>query len=826
MFKSNRFLAIIILFLLVVVIGSCGGGGKGSGTGGSEVTGAGDSSSSGGTTDITDKVAISGTVSPPPGTSSDSLIIVSLDDTSIVDVTGSFSTEVYKEGVAVVAAMSGSKEFGLMNVVATSTTETPSAKGTYEQIKMVAAYKTDSISLIELSPKTTAVSMVFVTPYFSTNDPEKATSLISIIEHDPKVLALGDVIESVFNESDPMENPILQAALGEAIASVLDTIQASVQSTSKASSTPALYSSKVIQLPKRSPEFSSNLTKVVATPYSIDTYYIRLNISESSESYSIDVDSIQANAVDWIGEIGKLDAYQFISLSDLEDKATNRFNTYDRASTVGRDRASAKGFLRWIDIIGTSIDTAFSYFSSDGVNVSSNTDGVYIVRSFSGGGWGADFEERDFLSQVPNGDLDDKTALALNVVSAALDGASAVVDLKGLVDTPCLVSVISTTVDSVAGEALIFTSVEDLIVFVPNVSYDITLGLIGCVSKTATKNFLKFIGKITLKSAKEVAKWVSQYKWVEMAATTGKIIERGTKLYTYATPLESVFVVVGSPFLSDVAFPSTPTVFTATAVSSNQVNLSWDASTDDISVTGYNVYRDGVFLKSVTGTSTFDTGLSADIEYCYAVSAYDVAGNESGQSIETCATTQSFEIILQPGPGEGKDIWTTSVYSYAPGGGGPGGGLDNERLEMGGWGDSYYILIEFDLTALPPVALSARIELFVWQSKGYGNTGVYLDRITEFWDWRIQGTGSDLERLWWADRPSATQWVSSSLSAPTVGQWYSIDITDLYNAWQDGTYPNYGVQLRPVSNNNRWNEFYSSDYINNPSLRPKLVVIP
>jgi hypothetical protein len=71
------------------------------------------------------------------------------------------------------------------------------------------------------------------------------------------------------------------------------------------------------------------------------------------------------------------------------------------------------------------------------------------------------------------------------------------------------------------------------------------------------------------------------------------------------------------------------------------------------------------------------------------------------------------EVVLQPGPGEGKDIWTTSAYSYTPGGGGPGGGRDNEWLEMGGWGDSYHILIEFDLTNSPPIALSARVELFV-----------------------------------------------------------------------------------------------------------------
>lgn len=179
------------------------------------------------------------------------------------------------------------------------------------------------------------------------------------------------------------------------------------------------------------------------------------------------------------------------------------------------------------------------------------------------------------------------------------------------------------------------------------------------------------------------------------------------------------------------------------------------------------------------------------------------------------------QVVLQPGPGIGKDIWTTNIYSYATGGGGPGGGLDNEWLRVGGWGDKYYSLIEFDLTYMPKAAQSAKLELF---SPRRGTTRIHLDRIAQFWDWKTQGTGSDRERLWWADRPAATQWMSSSLPAPTAGQWYHIDITDLYNAWQNSTYPNYGVQLRPVSNNNQWSEFYSSDYLADPSLRPKLVL--
>lgn len=184
------------------------------------------------------------------------------------------------------------------------------------------------------------------------------------------------------------------------------------------------------------------------------------------------------------------------------------------------------------------------------------------------------------------------------------------------------------------------------------------------------------------------------------------------------------------------------------------------------------------------------------------------------------------ESILQPGPADGKDVWTTSVYCYCPGGGGPGGGLNNEALVVGGWGDEYRSLIEFDLTCLPFEASSAVLHLFCYRNRGTATTPLYLDRITEFWDWRTMGTGADHDRLWWADRPDFVQAIVGQLPAPTVGAWYTIDITDLYNDWRFEAFPNYGLQLRPVSTGNQWAEFYGSDFTDDPTKRPKLVITP
>jgi chitodextrinase len=93
---------------------------------------------------------------------------------------------------------------------------------------------------------------------------------------------------------------------------------------------------------------------------------------------------------------------------------------------------------------------------------------------------------------------------------------------------------------------------------------------------------------------------------------------------------------------ADTTAPSTPTGLTATAVSSSQINLSWSASTDNVGVTGYRVYRNGTLLTTLGNVTSYqNTGLSASTTYSYTVQAIDAAGNASGQSAPDSATTQA-----------------------------------------------------------------------------------------------------------------------------------------------------------------------------------------
>jgi chitodextrinase len=89
----------------------------------------------------------------------------------------------------------------------------------------------------------------------------------------------------------------------------------------------------------------------------------------------------------------------------------------------------------------------------------------------------------------------------------------------------------------------------------------------------------------------------------------------------------------------DTTPPTVPAGVNATAVSSSRIDLSWTASTDNVAVASYRIYRNSALLATVTGTSYSDTGLAASTAYTYNVSAVDGTGNASAQSTDASATT-------------------------------------------------------------------------------------------------------------------------------------------------------------------------------------------
>ncbi|OJH42334.1 hypothetical protein BON30_03780 [Cystobacter ferrugineus] len=95
----------------------------------------------------------------------------------------------------------------------------------------------------------------------------------------------------------------------------------------------------------------------------------------------------------------------------------------------------------------------------------------------------------------------------------------------------------------------------------------------------------------------------------------------------------------GNPPAGDTQAPSVPANLAVASSTSTQITLSWTASTDNVGVTAYDVYRFGVLIGSSATTSYTDSGLAASTPYSYTVRARDAAGNASAASNTVSVTT-------------------------------------------------------------------------------------------------------------------------------------------------------------------------------------------
>lgn len=106
------------------------------------------------------------------------------------------------------------------------------------------------------------------------------------------------------------------------------------------------------------------------------------------------------------------------------------------------------------------------------------------------------------------------------------------------------------------------------------------------------------------------------------------------------------FYYLGDPPGADVDAPSVPTGLSAAPINAMRVNLSWTASTDNVQVAGYRVFRNGIQIGTSAVASYSDATCSPSTTYSYAVSAYDTSGNESAKCTPVNATTPSSDSIV------------------------------------------------------------------------------------------------------------------------------------------------------------------------------------
>jgi chitodextrinase len=100
--------------------------------------------------------------------------------------------------------------------------------------------------------------------------------------------------------------------------------------------------------------------------------------------------------------------------------------------------------------------------------------------------------------------------------------------------------------------------------------------------------------------------------------------------------------------VADTQAPTVPSGLSSSNIEETSFTLSWNASTDNVGVTGYDVYQNGSYIVTTANTSYNISGLTASTTYSYYVKAKDAAGNVSVASSTINVTTDDPEDVEAP----------------------------------------------------------------------------------------------------------------------------------------------------------------------------------
>ncbi len=117
-------------------------------------------------------------------------------------------------------------------------------------------------------------------------------------------------------------------------------------------------------------------------------------------------------------------------------------------------------------------------------------------------------------------------------------------------------------------------------------------------------------------------------------------------------------LVTGGGGEDDTQAPTAPANLRSPAQTATSLSLAWDAATDNVGVTGYDVYVGTTPATSVGTTSATVSGLNPDTSYSVTVRAKDAAGNASTPSAALTVRTP-------PGTGGGRAFTNETDFAIA-----------------------------------------------------------------------------------------------------------------------------------------------------------------
>jgi chitodextrinase len=229
--------------------------------------------------------------------------------------------------------------------------------------------------------------------------------------------------------------------------------------------------------------------------------------------------------------------------------------------------------------------------------------------------------------------------------------------------------------------------------------------------------------------------------------------------------------------LPDTIAPSTPTGLSASVASYAEANLTWNAAGDNVGVAGYTVYRGGVALASIPGTSLAysDTSVQLSTTYSYTVDAFDQAGNHSAISTVASITMPDPPTGLMFGPAADTYVSSGSPTTNY-------GTRTTVRLDASPDMHGY---MRFNVQNLYGQAITQARLLVYTQNKN--SQGFRVHAVAE-------NTWDELTMNY--NNAPALGGVLASSGAVSTGNWVSLDVTPYVTG--EGTY-SFGVSTGSAS---------------------------
>jgi endonuclease I/chitodextrinase len=200
---------------------------------------------------------------------------------------------------------------------------------------------------------------------------------------------------------------------------------------------------------------------------------------------------------------------------------------------------------------------------------------------------------------------------------------------------------------------------------------------------------------------------------------------------------------------TDTVAPTAPTSLIASGTTSTATNLSWTAATDNIGVTGYDVYQGATLKATVTGTTYSVTGLTAATAYTFSVKSKDAAGNISVSSNVVSVTTSAATTTYCASSGNSTADEKISKVVF--------GTINNSSVGTAGYENFTSIATNTTRGTAYTITITP-----IWTST------VYSEGYAVWIDYNQNGLFTDAGELVWSKAASTTTPVSGSITIPTA----------------------------------------------------------